>query len=113
MNVGEETIQILRSYNYRLFLNDRRFYDNENVTSEGLFLMVPAYDSIVIATPEKLLDEIEDSTAYYILKKSNKTLLEILILLMEDYTINEIAKDLHMSSNAIYKRLEKLIKKLK
>lgn len=31
---------------------------------------------------EKLLDEIEDVTVYYVLKKSDRRLLEILILLM-------------------------------
>ena len=32
---------------------------------------------------------------------------------MHDYTIDEIAEDLHMSTNAIYKRLEKLRRKIK
>ena len=113
LGVDENTIQILRNYDRRLFLDDRRFYDNERVTSEGLFLMVPAYDPVIIATPEKLLDEIEDITVYYVLKKSDRRLLEILTLLMQDYTIDEIAEDLHMSTNAVYKRLEKLRKKLK
>lgn len=81
--------------------------------ARGVFLMVPAYDPVIIATPEKLLDEIEDVTVYYVLKKSDRRLLEILILLMQDYTIEEIAEDLHMSTNAVYKRLEKLRKKLK
>lgn len=112
LGVDEKTIQILRSYDYRLFLDDRRFYDNENVTGEGLFLMVPAYDPLIIKTPEKLLDVIEDVTVYYVLKKSDRRLLEILILLMQDYTVDEIAEDLHMSSNAVYKRIEKLRKKL-
>lgn len=113
LGVDENTIQTLRNYDRRLFLDDRRFYDNERVTSEGLFLMVPAYDPVIIATPEKLLDEIEDVAFYYVLKKSDRRLLEILILLMQDYTIDEIAEDLHMSTNAVYKRLEKLRKKLK
>ena len=113
LGVDENTIQILRSYDYRLFLDDRRFYDNEDVTSEGLFLMFPSYDPLVIRTPDKLLDEIEDVTVYYVLKKSDRRLLEILILLMQDYTVEEIAEDLHMSTNAVYKRLEKLRKKLK
>lgn len=113
LGVDEGTIQILRNYDYRLFLDDRRFTDHERATSEGLFLMVPAYDPVIIATPEKLLDEIEDVTVYYVLKKSDRKLLEILILLMQDYTIEEIAEDLHMSTNAVYKRLEKLRKKLK
>lgn len=113
LGVDEGTIQILRNYDYRLFLNDRRFIDHERATSEGLFLMVPAYDPVIIATPEKLLDEIEDVAVYYVLKKSDRRLLEILILLMHDYTIDEIAEDLHMSTNAVYKRLEKLRKKLK
>lgn len=113
LGVDEGTIQILRNYDYRLFLNDRRFIDHERATSEGLFLMVPAYDPVIIATPEKLLDEIEDVAVYYVLKKSDRRLLEILILLMHDYTIDEIAEDLRMSTNAVYKRLEKLRKKLK
>lgn len=113
LGVDENAIQILRNYDYRLFLDDRRFYDNEDVSSEGLFLMFPSYDPLIIKTPEKLLDEIEDVTVYYILKKSDRRLLEILILLMQDYTIDEISEDLHMSTNAVYKRLEKLRKKLK
>lgn len=112
LGVDEKTIQILRNYDYRLFLDDRRFYDNENVTGEGLFLMVPAYDPMIIRTPEKLLDVIEDVTVYYVLKKSDRRLLEILILLMQDYTVDEIAEDLHMSPNAVYKRIEKFRKKL-
>ena len=75
--------------------------------------MVPSYDPLVIRTPEKLLDEIEDVAVYYVLKKSDRRLLEILILLMQDYTVDEIAEDLHMSTNAVYKRIEKLRKKLK
>lgn len=113
LGVDENTIQILKNYDYRLFLDDRRFHENEDATSEGLFLMFPSYDSVIITTPEKLLDEIEDVTVYYVLKKSDRRLLEILILLMQDYKIDEIAEDLHMSTNAIYKRLEKLRKKLK
>lgn len=113
LGVDENTIQILRNYDYRLFLDDRRFHDNEDVSSEGLFLMFPSYDPLIIKTPEKLLDEIEDVTVYYVLKRSDRKLLEILILLMQDYTIDEIAEDLHMSTNAVYKRLEKLRKKLK
>lgn len=75
--------------------------------------MFPSYDPVIIKTPEKLLDEIEDVTVYYVLKKSDRRLLEILILLMQDYTIDEIAEDLHMSPNAVYKRIEKLRKKFK
>lgn len=74
--------------------------------------MFPAYDPMIIRTPEKLLDVIEDVTVYYVLKKSDRRLLEILILLMQDYTVDEIAEDLHMSPNAVYKRIEKLRKKL-
>lgn len=113
LGVDENTIQVLRNYDYRLFLDDRRFHENEDATSEGLFLMFPSYDPVIITTPEKLLDEIEDVAVYIVLKKSDRRLLEILILLMQDYTVDEIAQDLHMSPNAVYKRLEKLRKKLK
>lgn len=82
LGVDEITIQVLRNYDYHVFLDNRRFHENEEVTSEGLFLMFPSYDPVIIKTPEKLLDEIEDVTVYYVLKKSDRRLLEILILLM-------------------------------
>lgn len=33
LGVDEGTIQILRNYDYRLFLDDRRFTDHERATS--------------------------------------------------------------------------------
>ena len=52
LGVDEKTIQILRNYDYRVFLDNRRFRENEDITSEGLFLMVPSYDPLVIRTPK-------------------------------------------------------------
>ncbi|MDM8158143.1 RNA polymerase subunit sigma-70 [Amedibacillus dolichus] len=69
LGVDETTIQVLRSYDYRVFLDNRRFCENEDVTSEGLFLMFPSYDPVIITTPEKLLDEIEDVAVYIVFFK--------------------------------------------
>lgn len=74
--VDEKTIRMLRNYDHRIFLDDRRFTDHENVTNDGFFLMVPVFDHPNITTPKILLDEIEDFTVYYVFKKSDRKLLE-------------------------------------
>ena len=75
LGVDEGTIQILRNYDYRLFLDDRRFTDHERATSEGLFLMVPAYDPVIIATRSMQINsdpETSKNHAFFPEKKGRK-----------------------------------------
>ena len=72
LGVDEKTIQVLRNYDYRVFLDNRRFHENEDITSEGLFLMFPSYDPLIITTPEKLLDEIEDVAVCFALEELDR-----------------------------------------
>ena len=69
LEVDENSIQTLRNYDRRLFLDARKnFFDNERVTGEA-----PTYDPVIITTPEKLLNEIKDVAVYLYLKIRQKT----------------------------------------
>lgn len=78
----------------------------------SFFIRQPVYDQLIIVTVEDLLDQIESSTLLFKLKTSDPVLLQILLLRFLDYDIKEIAHDLHMTPNAVRKRINKFRKKL-
>lgn len=108
----EDKIKKLYDYDREIFNCYRRYGENEDVTQEGFFNKHPVYDQIIIITVEDLLDHIEDQKLLFKLKKADKILLQILLLRFLDYEIAEIAEELHMTSNAIRKRINKFRKKL-
>lgn len=108
----EDKIRMLYDYDRDVFNCDRHYGENEDVTQEGFFNKHPVYDHIIIITVEDLLDQVEDKNLLFKLKKADKVLLQILLLRFLDYEIDEIAEELHMTSNAIRKRINKFRKKL-
>ena len=108
----EDKIRMLYDYDRDAFNCDRHYGENEDVTQEGSFNKHPVYDRIIIITIEDLLDQVEDKNLLFKLKKADKILLQILLLRFLDYEIDEIAEELHMTSNAIRKRINKFRKKL-
>ena len=111
--VDEKTIKELRNYDYNDFLLDRRYQENEQIVKSSFFIPIPVYDSSDVNTVEKMLDKVDDNVVYYILKSSDKVLLDILYLLFQGYSVKEIGEELELSPNAIYKKLSRLRKKLK
>ena len=59
-----------------------------------------------------MFDAIEDEELLTYLKKTDPTVLFIILYETNDYPIREIARIMNMSKNAIYKRMEKFRKKL-
>lgn len=108
----EDKIRMLYDYDRDAFNCDRHYGENEDVTQEGFFNKHLVYDRIIIITIEDLLDQVEDKNLLFKLKKADKILLQILLLRFLDYEIDEIAEELHMTSNAIRKRINKFRKKL-
>lgn len=108
----EDKIRMLYDYDRDAFNCDRHYGENEDVTQEGFFNKHQVYDRIIIITIEDLLDQVEDKNLLFKLKKADKILLQILLLRFLDYEIDEIAEELHMTSNAIRKRINKFRKKL-
>ena len=62
---------------------------------------------------ESLLDNLEDKHLIFVLNSSDSITLDIAFLLFKDYKVENISKVLHLSKNAIYKRIYVLRRKLK
>ena len=62
---------------------------------------------------EDLLDEIEDENLYQALLTVDRRTLQIVLLKMKGYSTKEIAPLVHLTTGAIYARLDHLRKKLR
>lgn len=60
-----------------------------------------------------LLDEIENESLYHVLVTVDKRMLQIVLLKMQGYSTKEIAPIVHLTTGAIYARLDHLRKKLR
>ena len=79
-NLGtpESIIKELYEYDRIDFNRDRKYKENEITTQENFFVCKPTYDQIFIISVEDLLNQIENDSLLYKLKKSNSILLKIL-----------------------------------
>ena len=75
--------------------------------------MTATYDGIEILSVESLLDNLEDKHLIFVLNSSVSITLDIAFLLFKDYKVENISKVLHLSKNAVYKRIYVLRRKLK
>lgn len=66
-----------------------------------------------VKTVADLLDEIENENLYRALLTVDKRTLQIVLLKMQSYSTKEIAPIVHLTTGAIYARLDHLRKKLK
>ena len=66
-----------------------------------------------VKTVADLLDEIENENLYHALLKVDKRTLQIVLLKMQGYSTKEIAPIVHLTTGAIYARLDHLRKKLR
>ena len=109
----EWKIQLLRELDDYDFNKNRSFYRNENPADSFFFLRIPVQNSISEFTWNDLLDDASDHVIRYHLMKADPVLKRIILMLGNDYSINEIAKELDMTPNAVYKRIDKFRQKIK
>lgn len=113
LNVDESIITQLREYDWRLFNSERR-YVNHHISTLDIFLNdVPSYDHTEIKSVTNLLDEIESEALFSYLSKIDQVTLNIILLKILGYSINDISKILRINNSAIYSRIARLKKKLK
>lgn len=110
--VEERTIEEIRTYDRAGFNSNRRFYRYLNDVAEYLEEMADREPQVEIKTVSDLLDEIENETLYQILLTVDKRTLRILLLKMQGYSTREVAEMTGLTEKAVYKRLERLRKKL-
>lgn len=75
--------------------------------------MADREQSAEVKTVEDLLDEIEDENLYQALLTVDRRTLQIVLLKMKGYSTKEIAPLVHLTTGAIYARLDHLRKKLR
>ena len=75
--------------------------------------MTATYDVIEILSVESLLDSLEDKHLIFVLNSSDRVTLDIAFLLFMGYKVEDIFKILHLSKNAVHKRIYVLRRKIK
>ena len=96
-----------------MFNSDRRFYEKLQDTGTYLDCVAGNETPAEIYTVEDLLNDIENAELLKALLTVDKLTLQIYVLKMNGYSTNEIAVLVHLSTDAIYKRIATLKKKLK
>lgn len=110
--VDESVIEEIRIYDRADFNSNRRFYRWTNDVAEYLEEMADREPQAEVHSVEDLLDEIENETLYQALLTVDRHTLYILLLKMQGYSTREIAAMAGLTEKAVYKRLERLRKKI-
>lgn len=113
LNVEENIIKQLHEYDWEVFKADRRIRRKQNVTLDSLFYSIPYYDKKDILTVEDLSDEIENEILFHYLSQINQITLNIILMKILGYSTQEISEILKISPSKIYKRIQRLRKKLR
>ena len=111
--VDENIIEEIRIYDRAEFNSDRRFYRRLNDMEEYIEKVADNGLNTEIKTVSALLDEVENEHLYAALLKVDKHTLEIVLLKMQGYSTKESSAMLQLTEKAIYKRMDRLRKKLK
>ena len=111
--VDESTIEEIRTYDRAEFNSNRRFYRWTSDFGEYLEGMTEVEPFVDVKTVADLLNEIENENLYRALLAVDKRTLEIVLLKMQGYSTKEIAPIVHVTTGAIYARLDHLRKKLR
>ena len=112
-SMDENTIEQLRLWDRAMFNSDRRFYEKLQDTGTYLDSVAGSEAPTEIYTVEDLLNDIENAELLKALLTVDKLTLQITLLKMNGYSANKIAILIHLSTDAIYKRIAILKKKLK
>lgn len=110
--VDESTIDEIRTYDRAEFNSNRRFYRWTSDFGEYLEGMAEVEPFVDVKTVAELLNEIENENLYRALLTVDKRTLQIVLLKMQGYSTKEIAPIVHLTTGAIYARLDHLRKKL-
>ena len=111
--VDEATIEQIRTDDRAEFNSDRRYYSRKWEVGSYLEDMAEGRQEKEIGTVTDLLDEIENENLYQVLVTVDGRTLKIVLLKMQGYSTKEIAPLVHLTTGAVYARLDHLRKKLR
>lgn len=111
--MGEDSIQKLRESDWEDFKAER-IYQNHRAD----YPEYPKWETVEHTEPDiietdALLDNISDRKIFCILKETDKKTLQIILLKMMGFSVNEISREMGLPEKTIYTRMDRLKKKLK
>lgn len=111
----ETKIQDLREYDHGWFVNSRRRrQDNEDkIYPLSFFDYQPYKSKEYIISFWDLLNSLENEVLFLGLKKADPELQKIIMYRYEGYSVSEISEKMNISSDAIYKKIQRFRKKFK
>lgn len=113
LKVPESTIKELRTYDWNEFKRERSIVSRQVPTKEIFFVVRSTSDKRDIFDVEDLLNEINDEDLYMILSNTDHTTLNILLLRILGYTMDEVSKITRIPRSSIYYRIHILKEKIK
>lgn len=114
LGVNEDTILLLRKFDWEQFKEDRRFNEKQWTYEESFFVNASvSEENVSYIKLDQLLDNLEDINLLTCIKNADSVTKSIIILKINDYSTDDISIILHISPNIIYKRIYKLRKKYK
>ena len=113
LGVDEDTIEKLRVHDWEVFNSDRRFYQRLKDVATYLEEMEADEELPEIRSVDDLLNSIENQKLYQLLIRVDKLTLQIVVMRLQGYKLYEIAPIVNLSEQAVYKRMQRLKKKIK
>ena len=101
--------------NWRDLKADRVFYTHNVQSIDDIFNIVTytTHDEATVDNIEELLVMIDNPALRQLLMDTDKLTLEMLFLKMQGYSVDDIAMELGKQTDAVYKRLSRIKKKIK
>lgn len=109
----ETSIQKLRDSDWEVFKAER-IYQNHRAD----YPEYPKWENIEAVESDitginALLDTVSDEKIFHVLKETDKKTLQIILLKMIGFSINEISRKMGIPEKTIYTRMDRLKKKIK
>jgi DNA-directed RNA polymerase specialized sigma24 family protein len=113
LNVDEDIITNLHDYDVKAFNKERSYKSKQRATRDVFFLNIPVENKKEVTTVTDLLDEIENEALFSYLSKTDQVTLNIILLKMLGYSVQETSHILDVDVKSIYNRTQRLKKKIK
>lgn len=113
LNVSENIIDELRTFDWDIFKSDRRYHErnSEEIASE---ITVSTDESQAdMPTVEEFLNSISEPSMYKFLKGINEITMQVVIMRINGFKAKEIAPKLNLTPKAVYRRSDRFKIKLK
>lgn len=113
LGMDEDSIQELRSDDWKEFNSERRFREHQIVFPEDMELEDPNPHEQEVTKIQDLLNEVSDEKIFLILLDADRRTLQILLLKVMGFSIKEISERIRIPEKTIYTKIDRLKKKIK